>query len=180
MKRFREFIYNLHPYALCCISAPLTIAQIVLAFVLRQPGSEALRWIGWVLWWMSAVFGWLPIFSFRKRGNVAKGKSYVHTTRLVETGLYAIVRHPQMGTAWLLMCVGLMLVTQHWISVALGVPAMALAYLDLLKADQRCIEKFGDAYRRYMERVPRVNFAAGIIRLVARRVRARRDTQWTQ
>jgi protein-S-isoprenylcysteine O-methyltransferase Ste14 len=172
MKSFREFIYNLHPYALCCISAPLTVAQIVLAFILRQPGSEVLRWIGWVLWWAGVVFSWLPIFTFRRRGGVAKGKGYVHTTRLVDTGIYAIVRHPQMGTAWLLMCVALMLITQHWTSVALGVPAMMLAYLDLLKADQRLIVKFGDAYRRYMERVPRVNFVSGIIRLIAQRASA--------
>jgi protein-S-isoprenylcysteine O-methyltransferase Ste14 len=169
MKRFREFIYNLHPYALCCISGPLTVAQIILAFVLRQPGSEALRWIGWILWWTSAIFGWLPIFTLRRRGGVAKAKSYVHTTRLVETGIYAIIRHPQMGAAWLLMPLALMLITQHWVSVALGIPAMVVVYLDLLKADQRLVEKFDDAYRRYMERVPRVNFVAGIIRLIARR-----------
>ena len=169
MKSFREFIHNLHPYALCCISAPLTVAQVVLAFVLRQPGNEALHWIGWVLWWTGAVFGWLPIFTFRRRGGVAKGKSYVHTTRLVDTGIYAIVRHPQMGTAWLLMSLSLMLITQHWASVALGVLAMVLAYVDLLKADQRLIEKFGDAYRRYMGRVPRVNFVSGIIRLIVQR-----------
>lgn len=169
MKSFREFIYNLHPYALCCISAPLTVAQIVLAFVLRRPGNEVLRWIGWILWWTSAVLGWLPIFTLRRRGGVAKGKSYVHTTMLVETGVYAIARHPQMGTAWLLMCIGLMLIIQHWVSIALGIPAMALVYLDLLKADQRLVEKFGDAYRHYMERVPRVDFVSGIIRLVARR-----------
>jgi protein-S-isoprenylcysteine O-methyltransferase Ste14 len=170
MKRFREFIYSLHPYALCGISAPLTVAQIVLAFVLPQPENEALRWIGWVLWWASAVFGWLPIFTFLRKGNVPKGKSFVHTKTLVETGVYAIVRHPQMGVAWLLMCVGLMFITQRWISVALGIPAMALAYLDLLKADQRLVEKFGDAYRRYMERVPRVNFVFGIIQLIRCRV----------
>jgi protein-S-isoprenylcysteine O-methyltransferase Ste14 len=80
------------------------------------------------------------------------------TTVLVNIGIYAIGRHPQMGAAW-------MLITRHWSSIALGVPAMVLAYLDLLKADQRCIEKFGDAYKCYMERVPRVNFVAGIIRL---------------
>jgi protein-S-isoprenylcysteine O-methyltransferase Ste14 len=172
MRNFREFIYNLHPYALSCISAPLTVAQIVLAFVLNQPRSEVLQWIGWVLWWTGATFGWLPIFTFLRKGKVPKGKSYVHTTRLVDTGIYAIVRHPQMGTAWLLMCVALMLITQHWISIALGVPAMALAYVDLLKADQRLIEKFGDAYRRYMKRVPRVNFISGVIRLIARRASA--------
>ena len=172
MKSFREFIYDLHPYTLSCIAGPLTIAQIVLAFVLHQPGSEALSRIGQILWWAGAVFGWLPIFTFLRKGGVPKGKSFVHTTRLVDTGIYAIVRHPQMGTAWLLMCVALMLITQHWISVALGIPAMALAYVDVLKADQRCIEKFGDAYRRYMERVPRVNFVAGIVRLIVRRVAA--------
>jgi protein-S-isoprenylcysteine O-methyltransferase Ste14 len=170
MKHLREFLNNLHPYALSCISAPLTVAQIVLAFVLRQPGNEALRWIGWILWWTGAVFGWLPIFTLRRRGGVTKGKSYVHTTTLVETGVYAIVRHPQMGTAWLLMCIALMLITQHWISIVLGVPAMALVYLDLLKADQRLVEKFGDAYRRYIERVPRVNFVAGIVQLARHRI----------
>jgi protein-S-isoprenylcysteine O-methyltransferase Ste14 len=168
MKRFRESFYDLHPYALSCVAGPLTIAQIVLAFVLHQPGNEVLSRIGQVLWWAGAVFGWLPIFTFLRKGGVPKGKSYVNTTRLVDTGIYAIVRHPQMGTAWLLMCVALMLMTQHWISVALGVPAMMLAYLDVLKADHRCIEKFGDAYRGYMERVPRVNFVAGIVRLIVR------------
>jgi protein-S-isoprenylcysteine O-methyltransferase Ste14 len=171
MKRFREFVNRLHPYLLCSISSLLTIAQIALAFLLRQPGSETLRWAGWVAWWASAVFGWLPILILRRKGGVPRKKSYVHTTALVETGLYAIVRHPQMGTAWLLMCLGLMLITQHWSSVALGVPAMALAYLDLLQADQRCIAKFGEAYRRYMERVPRVNFVSGIIRVMRQRAR---------
>ncbi|MEW5871469.1 MAG: isoprenylcysteine carboxylmethyltransferase family protein [Chloroflexota bacterium] len=169
MNRFREFIYNLHPYLLSCISGAMTIAQIVLAFVLSRSGNEAIRWIGYAAWWAGAVFGWLPIFTLRSKGGVPKGKSYVHTTRLVETGVYAIVRHPQMGCAWMLMCSSLMLITQHWASVALGLPAMALVYLDLLKEDQRCLEKFGDAYRRYMHKVPRVNFLAGFVRWSARR-----------
>jgi len=169
MKRIQEFINNLHPYALCYISTPLTIAQIILVFILPQAGSETLRQIGLILWWTGAAFGWLPIFTFLRKGNVPKGKSYVHTTQLVDTGIYAIVRHPQMGTAWLLMCIALMLITQYWLSVALGVPAMILAYVDLLKADRRLVEKFGDAYRQYMERVPRVNFVAGIIRFAQHR-----------
>jgi protein-S-isoprenylcysteine O-methyltransferase Ste14 len=175
MKPLREYLYNLHPYALSCLSAPLTIAQIVLAFILRQPGSGVLRWVGWVLWWAGAVFGWLPIFALLRKGNVPKGKSYVHTTQLVDTGVYAIVRHPQMGTAWLLMSVALMLITQHWLSVVLGISAMVLVYLDLLKADHRLVEKFGDAYSLYMERVPRVNFALGIARLIARRASAKTE-----
>ena len=170
MKRFLEFIYNLHPYMLCWISGSLTIAQIVLVFVLSQPGSEAIHLIGKITWWAGATFGWLPILVLHRKGSVHRGKSYVHTTTLVDTGLYAIVRHPQMGSAWMLMCLSLMLITQHWVSVALGVPAMVAVYLDLLKADQRCIEKFGVAYQQYMQRVPRVNFVSGIIRFAQHRI----------
>jgi len=166
MKRFREFVYGLHPYALCYISGPLTVVQIALAFLLRRPGSEALRWAGWIAWCISAIFGWLPIFTLRRKGGVAKGESYVKTTKLVDTGIYAIVRHPQMGTAWLLMCFALMLMAQHWSSVALGLPVIVLVHLDLLNADRRLVGKFGDAYRRYMERVPRVNFVLGTVRLL--------------
>ena len=172
MKSFREFVYNLHPYALCCISAPLTVAQIVLAFFFNQPGSEALEWAGWICLWTSAIFGVLPIITFRRTGGVPKGESYIKTTVLVDTGIYAIVRHPQGGTAWLLINLGLMLVACHWTSVVLGLASAGLAYVDSFKADQYCIEKFGDAYERYIERVPRLNFLAGIVRLIWRRTRA--------
>ena len=168
MKRFQGFLHCLHPFLLVSIASVLTVAQIILAFFLYQPGSEALEWAGWICLWTSAIFGWLPIITFHRKGGVPRGKSYIKTTVLVDTGIYAIVRHPQMGAAWMLICLGVMLIARHWSSVALGVPAMVLVYLDLLKADQSCIEKFGDAYRHYMEWVPRVNFLAGIIRLARR------------
>jgi len=85
---------------------------------------------------------------------VAQGESYMKTMVLVDTGIYAIARHPQGGTAWLLINLGVMLIAQHWTSVVLGLASMGLVYADALKADQYCIEKFGDAYRRYMERMP--------------------------
>lgn len=169
MRRFREFIYSLHPLLLSSIAGVLTVAQIVLAFFLRRSSSEAIEWIGWVCLWTSAIFGVLPIITFRRKGGVAKGESYMKTTTLVDTGIYAIVRHPQGGTAWLLINLGIMLITQHWTSIALGLVSMGLAYTDTFKADQGCIEKFGDAYKSYMERTPRVNFVAGIIRLTQRR-----------
>ncbi len=169
MKRFQEFVYGRHPFLLSSIAGALTVTQIVLALFFRRPGPEFLKLAGQVCWWASAIFGWLPIFTFRRKGGVPKGKSFVYTTTLVETGIYAIVRHPQMGTAWMFICISLMLLTNRWVSVALGLPAMALVYLDLLKADRRLVEKFGAAYERYMERVPRVNFIAGIIRLVRQR-----------
>ena len=165
MKR-AKFLYSLHPLLLSSIASVLTAAQVVLAFFLRGSSSEALQWAGWICLWTSGIFGMLPIITFRRKGGVPKGKSYMKTTGLVDTGIYAIVRHPQGGTAWLLINLGVMLIAWHWTSVVLGLASMGLVYADTFKSDQYCIKKFGDAYRRYMRRVPRVNFVAGIIRLV--------------
>ena len=51
----------------------------------------------------------------------------------------------------------------------IGAASIALNYIDILIADQDCIEKFGDDYKRYMERVPRTNFLLGFIRLLQSR-----------
>jgi protein-S-isoprenylcysteine O-methyltransferase Ste14 len=169
MKRFQEFLYSLHPFLLSSIAGVLTVAQIVLVFVLKQPRLKTLEWAGWICWWTGAIFGVLPVITFRRKGGVAKGQSYMKTTVLVDTGIYAIVRHPQGGTAWLLINLAAMLIAQHGSSVVLGLVSLVLVYADTFKADQYCIEKFGDAYKRYMERVPRVNFVAGIMRLLRRR-----------
>ena len=172
MKRFQEFLYGLNPWLLSSIAGVLTVAQIVLVFVLKQPSLKALEWAGWICWWTGAIFGVLPIITFRRKGGVANGESYMKTTVLVDTGIYAIVRHPQGGTAWLLINLGVMLIAQHWSSVVLGLASLVLVYADTFKTDQSCIEKFGEEYRRYMARVPRVNFVVGIMRLVRRRTSA--------
>jgi hypothetical protein len=82
------------------------------------------------------------------------------TTALVDTGIYAIVRHPQGGTAWLLINLGITLIAWHWTSMILGLVSMGLAYTDTFKSDRYCIEKFGDTYKHYMQKVPRVNHPA--------------------
>jgi protein-S-isoprenylcysteine O-methyltransferase Ste14 len=172
MKRFQEFLFTrLHPFLLSSIAAALTVGQIVLAFFLHWPSSEALAWAGWICLWTAGIFGTLPIITFRRKGGVPQGESYVKTTVLVDTGIYAIVRHPQGGTAWLLINMGVMLIAQHWTSVFLGLASMLLVYADTFKADQYCIEKFGDGYSRYVERVPRVNFVIGIVQFILRRRR---------
>jgi len=169
MKRFQEFFYGrLHRLLLSSIASVLTVAQIILAFFVHRPGSEGLAWAGWICLWIAGIFGVLPIVTFRRKGGVRKGESYMKTTALVDTGIYAIVRHPQGGTAWLLISLGVMLIAQHWTSVALSLASMVLVYADTFKSDQYCIETFGDAYRGYMDRVPRVNFVTGIVRLILR------------
>lgn len=145
-----------------------SVGQIILTFLLYDPeGNTTLINIGWGVLMLSAIFGWLPIFTFRSKGKV-KGWGYIHTTVLVDSGIYGIVRHPQY-LAGILISAALPMITHHWLVVVLGLIAAVINYLDTFNEEEGCIEKFGEAYRQYMERVPRLNFIAGIVRALRHR-----------
>ena len=152
-------------------SSILFISQIVVGVYLLSYVSkiEILAYGGLGLYVFSGMFfGALPVFEFRKKGEVRKGQSYIHTTELVDTGIYSVVRHPQYVT-FILFAIAGMLLFQHWIVILLGVPIIPLTYIDLNKADKAAFEKFGDDYKVYMKRVPRANFLLGLLRLSHRR-----------
>ena len=62
----------------------------------------------------------------------------------------------------------MMLFAQHWLIVLLGIAGMACVAAFTRQEDRRLVEKFGEDYKRYMQRVPRLNIVVGIVRLVAR------------
>jgi protein-S-isoprenylcysteine O-methyltransferase Ste14 len=167
MKDWKSPLYSLYPHLLAWIWSALLTLQVILAFfVFKDPKIPALGVAGWVIWTLGTAFAILPIFTLQTRGSVPKGKSYMETTALVHTGIYAIVRHPQGGTAGILFNLALALIGQHWLLVLLAAGGMALIYADTFNADAACIEKFGEEYVRYMQRVPRVNFVAGLLWLL--------------
>ncbi len=140
-----------------------SVSQIALAFIFYNPAAnECLINTGWIILMLSAVFGWVPIFTFRKKGGVIGG-GYIHTTRLVDGGIYAIVRHPQY-LAGILISVALPFITQHWLVILPGLISIIFYYLDTCMEEEQNRKKFGDAYIQYMKRVPRLNFIVGIIR----------------
>jgi len=166
----QKALYRLNPWLLSSIAGTLTVLQIGLCIFRPNPeGVASVRYVGYVLWAAAAFFGVAPVFALRRSGGVPEGQSYVKTTTLVTTGVYSLVRHPQGGLAWLMMNLTAILLGQTWPIAVLGLVSMPLVYLDSLKADQYCIEKFGDEYRRYMQTVPAVNVLTGIIRLLRRR-----------
>ncbi|MBN1440266.1 MAG: isoprenylcysteine carboxylmethyltransferase family protein [Anaerolineales bacterium] len=156
---------NVTRFFLAHIVWPIFLAQYILAFfVYKLPGWPPLQAVGWAIWAVSLIFGVAPIFILGRRGGVAKGKSYVETTRLVDTSLYAVVRHPQY-LAGILFNVAMMLMAQHGLVILLGLASAALLYSDIQDADRSGIAQFGDAYREYMRRVPQVNIPLGLYRL---------------
>jgi len=150
--------------------SPFLVAQIILVLFLGKyntAGLDAVMWTGWAIWSISVVFGFVPIFHFKMKGDVPRGKSYVHTTKMVVTGLYAIVRHPQY-TAGILFSIALILISQDLVVILLGVIMIPILYVDIIMADRYELAKFGDDYARYMEQVPGTNFILGIFRLLKR------------
>ncbi len=148
----------------------LLTAQVILSLFLYNPaGSKTLQIAGWGIGAFTGILGVWPIIALRRRGAVPPGKSYTHTTVLVDSGIYAIVRHPQY-LSFMLFSLFLMLVIQHWFVAAISVAAIALAYVGIVpQADRENLEKFGAAYAQYMQEVPRLNLLAGIVRRLRRK-----------
>ena len=149
---------------LCIICFPAN--PLVLTGIMEVESYQALFIIGWVVWAFGMVLVMAPIVMFPKRGGISKGKSFVNTTRLVDTGIYAIVRHPQYTGGIYAIFLTTFLWYPHWLFGVLGILGAAVIYLGCREEDQRMIEKFGDDYRAYMKRVPRMNIFAGILRFV--------------
>ena len=143
----------------------LVLAYSLLWFLDTPAGIQLLRYVGGAILVVGIVLIFLPRFVFRSKGRPEEGKDWTETTIVVDTGIYSVVRHP-LYLGWLLMYVALILLSQHWLTVIIGIPGMVCVYLISRQEDQHLIEKFGDDYKHYMQKVPRMNLLVGIIRLV--------------
>jgi hypothetical protein len=123
---------------------------------------------GWVILALSLPFFFSPVLYLKTRGKPAEGKGIMDTTVVVESGTYGIVRHPQLLGAILSVCASI-LISQHWLFVVIGILIVGVTPRWIREEEASLLAKFGDAYKRYMKKVPSVNFALGIIRLLQRK-----------
>ena len=149
---------------LCVVCFPAN--PLVLTGVLETSFYPASFIIGWVVWAFGMVLVMTPIIMFPRHGGVPKGKPFVSTTRLVDTGIYRVVRHPQYLGGILGIFIPTLLLYPHWLFGVLGTIGGVVLYMGAREEDQRLIMQFGEDYQRYMQRVPRMNILAGLIRLI--------------
>ena len=137
---------------------------------------KSLRELGYVFeiyFYEYGSFSDLDSSDFNAPGILVRGgcfQNYSLDPWYVDTGIYAVVRHP-LYLGWLLIYVVLILLSRYWLTAIIGIPGMICVYLISRQEDQHLIEKFGDDYKDYMQKVPRMNLLVGIIRLVRRRDR---------
>jgi protein-S-isoprenylcysteine O-methyltransferase Ste14/NAD-dependent dihydropyrimidine dehydrogenase PreA subunit len=132
-------------------------------------GLLILFYVGWLTLVVAFFFFFSLIIYFRKRGKPGDGKGLMNTTVLVDSGTYGIIRHPFLLGVMLMMCASI-LISQHWLTAIVGVPIIVWGYAEAVKEEKGLVVKFGDEYKRYMEKVPRMNLVLGIMRLVRRRL----------
>ena len=155
------------------LASYLTMAQLIggpLYGLLFGPslGLTILFYVGWIVLAVSLPFFFSPVLYFKTRGKPAEGKGVMDTTVVVESGTYGIVRHPQFLGVILSICASI-LISQHWLLVLIGIFIVGITPKWIREAEENLILKFGDDYKRYMKKVPRINFILGIIRLLRKK-----------
>ncbi|MFX1574684.1 MAG: methyltransferase family protein [Promethearchaeota archaeon] len=163
--------FNLRDIVFTTLFTVSFIIQIILMFLFsNELGIIILVYIGYIIWGFSLYFGLITFWTFKKKGGVEKGKSYVYTTKLVENGPYAIVRHPQY-LGGMLFSISITFWTQIFLSLFLSIIIIILTYQWTYVEDKNLIEKFGEDYKKYKLKVPRLNPILGTIRYFIRRKR---------
>jgi len=127
--------------------------------------------ISWILWILAFIYSvflplrlgtiWsyvgLPIALVGLVAFIMVIVSFVTTPigeKPITTGIYRYSRHPMYVTQ-LVMFIGVGIAAASWLFLLLSIVYTGLGFIYAGSEERMCLEKYGDAYREYMERTPR-------------------------
>ena len=154
-----------HGFLFFGASALLVVVWLLYFLRLHDPAFLVLVYAGWAIMAGGYILMFLSIRTLRTQGKRKAGQDFTHTTRVVEHGIYAAVRHP-LYLGWLLMYVATMFFSQHWLVLILALLGSGCVYGIARREDRELVAKFGRTYEQYMRSVPGMNLLAGIRRLL--------------
>jgi len=111
----------------------------------------------WLLFLVSVVYLLAGSRAFFKTGRISSMREDKHlfgfekTTNLVDSGLYAFIRHPLYGSL-LFLTWGIALKHPQWLNLIVALTCTVFYYLTSLVDEKECLAYFGDPYRSYMKR----------------------------
>ena len=148
----KRIVYEI--YEACGLGGFFSLLALNLGGAWTPYNVLPLKIIGFVLYLPAMFFVVLAFHNLRHKGKPED--AWEHTTVIIRSGVYGIVRHPlYYGTA--IWTVGVMLVFPSIPSILLGLTCLICFSMASLKEDAFNIEKFGDGYREYMKKVPMWN-----------------------
>jgi protein-S-isoprenylcysteine O-methyltransferase Ste14 len=137
------------------VSYTLTMYVVIIEFFLRQGTTVSPASFGAGMAFYLAAVG-LYAWAARHLQHAAKKETAAHrgTHQLITDGPYAIIRHP-IYTASSMEAIGIPMIFGSWIALCVGVFVfLPLEVLRSRKEDRVLTSEFGDAYRRYRQKVP--------------------------
>ena len=141
----------------------LFIIQIILCILFYNwLKIDLLAYIGWIILILGIIILWKSQIDFKKMGKKIEGKSWLETDYVVDIGIYSVIRHP-MYLSFILMALGLILMSQYWLMVIIGIARVIMLYYVILEEEKSDLKRFGHEYEYYMSRVPQLNFFIGIL-----------------
>ena len=151
------------PKLLAWFASVVTVALIVASQLLPRGDNPALRGAGAFVLLLGGFFIFIPFYLLSKHGGTKDSQTYMHASKVVDKGLYAITRHPQY-LGYICLACGFALLSQHWAAFLLAVISASLFYIQAVQEERYCLIQFGDPYEQYLRRVPRFNIILGILR----------------
>ena len=118
-----------------------------------------------ILSWLLLCLGLLPlvlgIHALKSRGKPQAQRSgepqllgFEKTSQLVDSGIYAVIRHP-LYTSLLMLTWGIFFKQPGWPGFLLALAASACLFATARADEVECLRYFGEAYARYMQRTRR-------------------------
>jgi protein-S-isoprenylcysteine O-methyltransferase Ste14 len=98
------------------------------------------------------VGAWFGIEGVRETG-MELAETHCSPKKILNTGIYSIVRHPQYY-GWILAHIGISILLSVWYSVLFTPVLIALIYLISKKEEDELVKEFGKEYVDYKREVP--------------------------
>ena len=153
----KRIIYEI--YEACGLGSFFTILIFGHGGVGTQLNILALRIIGLIILVTGAFFVISAFIALKRKGKPETG--WENTTVMINSNIFRIVRHPlYLGTT--ISAIGLMSLYQSIPSTTVGIVSIFCCWMASKKEDAFNIEKFGDSYKEYVEKVPMWNAFKGL------------------
>jgi len=140
-----------------------TLAVFLVCLVSESGLFLPLRILGVLFLLQAGLFFLWPVFTLKEYGGNPDAENYMHTIRVVDKGLFGILRHPQY-LGYMLYNLGFSCLYQHFGVVILAGLAIMAFYMQTRVEERMLVQRFDHDYLEYCERVPRLNWLLGLVR----------------